>query len=146
MNKILVVNDKRSIRRLYKVELSKEGYKIITLGDGSKLLKVIEQKRPDLIVLDIKLFKYNGSDLLKDIRSRNYNMPVILCSAHPDFKYDLRLNFDDYYVAKSTDLNELKLKIKIALESIDEFFAEVKLQCSNQMNSASKKFLGEAYG
>jgi DNA-binding response OmpR family regulator len=139
MNKILVVDDERSIRALYKVELSEEGYKVITLGDGSKLLKVIEQKRPDLIVLDIQLGKYNGLDLLKDIRNRNYSMPVVLCTAYPDIKYDLSLSFDEYYVVKSIDLNEMKLKIRMALESIDEFFAEVELQCSRQIKRLRKR-------
>ena len=67
MNKILIVDDEKSIRILYHDELTEEGYHVITLGDGSKLLEVIEQWRPDLIVLDIKLGEYDGLDLLQDI-------------------------------------------------------------------------------
>ena len=121
MNKILIVDDEKSIRILYQDELTEEGYDVITLGDGSKLMEVIEQWRPDLILLDIKLGEYDGLDLLQDIRNRNYDMPVILCSAYLHFKYDLRSIAADYYVVKNSDLNELKTKIKMAIESREGF-------------------------
>lgn len=44
-----------------------------------------------------------------------YNMPVILCTVYPHFNYDLRSVAADYYVVKSPDLGDLKLKIKMAL-------------------------------
>jgi len=47
MNKILVVDDKKSIRILYHDELTEEDYNVITLGDGSKLMEVIAQWKPD---------------------------------------------------------------------------------------------------
>ena len=136
MNKILIVDDEKSIRMLYHDELTEEGYNVITLGDGSKLLEVIEQKRPALIVLDIKLGEYDGLDLLQDIRNRNYDMPVILCSAYPHFKYDLRSIAADYYVVKNSDLKELKIKIKMAIESSEEFPTGVEHYFIPQTNFA----------
>lgn len=127
MNKILIVDDEKSIRILYQDELTEEGYDVITLGDGSKLMEVITQWRPDLIILDIKLGEYDGLDLLQDIRNRNYDMPVILCTAYIHFKYDLRSIAADYYVVKNSDLNELKTKIQMALESSEGFPTEVAL-------------------
>ena len=67
MNKILVVDDEKSIRILYHDELTEKGYNVITLSDGSKLLEVIAQWRPDLILLDIKLRRDGGLDLPQDI-------------------------------------------------------------------------------
>ena len=136
MNKILIVDDEKSIRILYHDELTEEGYDVITLGDGSKLQEVIEQQRPDLIVLDIKLRGYDGLDLLQDIRNGNYDMPVILCSAYPHFKYDLRSIAADYYVVKNSDLNELKTRIKMAIESREEFPTGVALHLIRQTNLA----------
>jgi len=136
MNKILIVDDEESFRILYDDELSEEGYSVFTLGDGSKLLEVIEQKRPDLIVLDLKLGEYDGLDILQDIRNRNYDMPIILCTAYPHFKHDLRSIAADYYVVKNADLTELKLKIKMAIESNEEFLAGTELYFMWQMNSA----------
>ena len=101
MNRILVVDDEESFQVLYADELTEEGYEVITIGDGSKLMEVIEQKRPDLVLLDIKLGKYDGLDLLQDIRNAYYDLPVILCTAYYDFRYDLKSIAADYYVIKS---------------------------------------------
>jgi len=116
MHKILVVDDEKSIQMLYADELTKEGYDVISSGDGSRLLELIEEESPDLIVLDIRLGEFNGLDLLQDIRNTNYNLPVILCTAYSAFKYDIKSIAADYYVVKSSDLDELKHKIKTALE------------------------------
>ncbi len=121
MNKILIVDDEEAIQILYAEELTEEGYKVITTGDGSRILEVIKQERPDLIVLDIILGEYSGLDLLEDIRNTYYNLPVILCTAYSTFKYDLRSIAADHYVIKSSDLTELKLKIKMAIEGNREF-------------------------
>ena len=136
MNKILIVDDEKSIRILYHDELTEEGYNVITLGDGSKLRETIEQWRPDLIVLDINLGEYDGLDLLQDIRNRNYDMPVILSTVYPHFKYDLRSIAADYYVVKNSDLNELKTKIKMAIESSEGFPTGVELQFIRQTSFA----------
>lgn len=116
MDKILIVDDEKSIQILYTDELTEEGYEVITCGDGSRLMELIEQKRPDLVVMDIRLGRHNGLDLLQDIRNTYYDLPVILCTAYPTFKYDLKSIAADYYVVKSSNLEELKLKIKMALE------------------------------
>ena len=136
MNKILIVDDEEPIRMLYDYELTEEGYKVFTLADGSRLLEVIERTRPDLIVLDIKLGKCSGLDLLQDIRNKVYNLPVILCTAYLDFKYDLRAIAADYYVLKRSNLEELKLKIKMALEGSRSYLGHAELDCQQQINAA----------
>jgi DNA-binding response OmpR family regulator len=55
MDKILVVDDDKTIQLLYAEELEEEGYHVITTGEGSKVMELLKQKKPDLIVLDIKL-------------------------------------------------------------------------------------------
>lgn len=115
-DKILIVDDEEVILMLYKEELEEEGYDVTTTSDGYKLLEKIETEKPDLVVLDIKMAEYNGLDLLQDIRKKFYNIPVILCSAYSSFKGDLKSIAADYYVVKSSDLSELKQKIKMALE------------------------------
>jgi two-component SAPR family response regulator len=77
----------------------------------------IEDEKPDLIVLDIKMVDYNGLDLLQDIRNKFYNMPVVLCTAYDTFKEDMKSIAADFYVIKSFDLSELKSKIAMALEA-----------------------------
>jgi DNA-binding NtrC family response regulator len=116
MNKILVIDDDQGIRMLYADELTDEGYDVVTCGDGSCLMEFIKEERPDLVVMDMKLGKYNGVDLLQDIRKSFDQLPVILCTAYPSVRQDLKSIPADGYVMKSSDLSELKLKIGKALE------------------------------
>jgi len=117
MAKILIVDDEEGIRMLYSMELEDEGYEVITLPDGKDLLAIVDKEAPDCIILDIKMREYNGLDLLQQIRKRHYDLPVILNSAYSSFKVDLKAVAADYYVVKSSDLGELKDKLKIALET-----------------------------
>jgi two-component system response regulator (stage 0 sporulation protein F) len=117
MNRILVLDDDEAIRMLYADELYEEGYEVIASGDVLQVIQLIEQKRPDLIVMDIRLGKFNGLDLLQDIRNAYYDIPVILCTAYPAFQYDMKSIAADYFVIKSSNLTELKAKIKTAIET-----------------------------
>jgi two-component system response regulator (stage 0 sporulation protein F) len=117
MAKLLIVDDEEHIRYLYSEELSDSGYDVITAESGLLLMEKIEEEKPDLVVLDIKMVDYNGLDLLQDIRNRFYDLPVVLCSAYDTFKEDMKSISADYYVIKSFDLTELKSKIALALES-----------------------------
>jgi DNA-binding response OmpR family regulator len=117
MAKLLVVDDEEHIRMLYSEELSEAGYEVITAADGYKLMERIDEERPDLVILDIKMADYNGLDLLQEIRSKFYNLPVILCTAYDTFKEDIKSIAADFYVIKSFDLTELKKKIAMALEA-----------------------------
>ena len=117
MAKILVVDDEEHIRLLYSEELTEAGYEVLTAADGYKLIERIEEEKPDLVVLDIKMVDYNGLDLLQDIRNRFYDLPVVLCTAYDTFKEDMKSIAADFYVIKSFDLSELKNKIAMALEA-----------------------------
>lgn len=116
MPKILVVDDEEPVRLLYEEELTDEGYEVVTAASGQGLLERIEQERPDLIILDIKLADSDGLDLLQEIRNRHYDMPVILCSAYEVFKRDIKAIAADAYVVKSSDLTPLKKAVRRALE------------------------------
>ncbi|MCA1959279.1 MAG: response regulator [Desulfomonile sp.] len=117
MSKILIVDDEEGIRMLYSMELRDDGYEVITLPDGKGLLELVDKEQPDCIVLDIKMREYDGLDLLQQIRKKHYDLPVILNSAYSSFKVDLKAVAADYYVVKSSDLTELKEKLRVALEA-----------------------------
>ena len=110
-DKIMVVDDEKHIRLLYSEELEDEGYQVITVSNGYKLLEKIENEKPDLVILDIKLGDYDGLDLLQSIRNKFYDMPVGICSAYDTFKEDIRSIAADFYVVRSFDLTELKNNI-----------------------------------
>ena len=117
MNKILVIDDDYVIRLLYEEELTEEGYEVVTSGGCTSIMDTISVEMPDLIVLDVKLGKLNGLDILMDVRNTYYQMPVIVCSDRAEYRYDLRAVAADYFVMKSSDLRDLKSKIKMAMDA-----------------------------
>jgi DNA-binding response OmpR family regulator len=121
MAKILIVDDEEHIRLLYAEELTDAGYEAITAENGHRLLERIEDEKPDLVVLDIKMVGYNGLDLLQEIRNRFYNLPVVMCTAYDTFKEDMKSIAADFYVIKSFDLTELKNKIAMALVASSDY-------------------------
>jgi DNA-binding response OmpR family regulator len=114
--KILVIDNHEGIRLLYEEELTDEGYDVISSFDCENILKLIDEERPDLIIMGIMLGSYNGLDLLIEIKNTYYNLPVMLCTAYSDYKHDPRSIAADCFIVKGSDLNELKVKIKMALE------------------------------
>lgn len=116
MDTILIVDDDLAIRAFYADELSEEGYEVITTGDGSGLKDLIEETRPDVIVLDSNLGEYECKDLIGQIRGTDDELPLILNAIYPAHRYDLQSIAADHIVVKRSDLSELKLKIKMAIE------------------------------
>jgi DNA-binding response OmpR family regulator len=80
------------------------------------VIKLIHEHAPDIVLLDIMMGEYSGLELLQDIRRVFYNLPVILCTSHSNFRFDLRSIAADYYVVKSSDTQELRRTIRMALE------------------------------
>lgn len=110
--KILVVDDEKHIRMLYKEELEAEGYTVVTSDGQEPILDVVQREEPRVIVLDIKIGPdISGLDLLQQIRSKDQDVPVILSTAYDSFQHDLKSIAADYYVVKSVDLTELKLRV-----------------------------------
>jgi DNA-binding NtrC family response regulator len=116
MSRILIVDDEASIRMLYREEFQDEGYEVVEAEDGHDLTEKIGRDQPDVIVLDIKMAAYDGLDLLQEIRQRFPDLPVIISSAYGAYKGDYKTLAADYYVVKSSDLTELKQKVRKALE------------------------------
>ena len=117
MARVLIVDDEEHIRTLYTLELEDEGYEVLSLATGEELREHIRGFQPDVVVLDIKMVDVSGLDVLQDVRNEFYDLPVILCSAYGSFKGDVKSIAADYYVVKSSDLTELKKKIRTALET-----------------------------
>ncbi|MFW5734272.1 MAG: response regulator [Oceanidesulfovibrio sp.] len=114
--KVLVVDDEKHIRMLYREELESEGYVIATSDGQEEILDVIAREKPQVVILDIKLgANRSGLDLLQEIRDKDPDIPVILSTAYDSFQHDLKSVSADYYVVKSVDLSELKSKVALAM-------------------------------
>ncbi|WP_018123195.1 response regulator [Desulfovibrio oxyclinae] len=115
-HKILVVDNEKHIRMLYREELEAEGFQVATSDGEEDILDVIHREEPDIVILDIKLgVNRSGLDLLQEIRTESQTLPVILSTAYDSYQHDIKSIAADYYVVKSVDLTELKDKVRMAV-------------------------------
>jgi CheY-like chemotaxis protein len=114
--KILVVEDEEGLRLLYKEELEAEGYEILTAQNGREAIQQMEEGKPDLIILDIVMPVMDGIEALGRIVGKERKIPIILNTSYPGYRQDFLSWAADAYVTKSSDLGELKDKVKELLE------------------------------
>jgi two-component system, NtrC family, nitrogen regulation response regulator NtrX len=79
---VLVVDDEASIRDSLRMILEYEGYRIDEAGNGAQALVKVAERMPDAVVLDIKMPEMDGLELLRAMRERGYDMPVLMISGH----------------------------------------------------------------
>lgn len=115
MQKLLIVEDDPSLRRLYEAEFREEGYDVRTAGSAEDALQEVYETPPDAVVLDIRLPGKNGLELLRDLLVSRPQTAVVLNSAYPSYKSDFACWSADGYVVKSSDTSELKETIAQAL-------------------------------
>ena len=83
MSKVMLVEDDDSLREIYSIRLTAEGYNIVSARDGEEALAVAVRERPDLIVSDVMMPKITGFDMLDILRStpETQNIKVIMMTA-----------------------------------------------------------------
>ena len=114
--KILIVEDEESLRLFYEEELKAEGYEIITARNGKEAIQLFEERKPDLIVLDIVMPIMDGMEALGRIVGKKRKIPIIINTSYPGYRQDFMSWAADAYVTKSSDLEELKNKIRELLD------------------------------
>src|ERR1044071_3671408 len=113
---ILAVDDEAGILRLIKLELSSQGFRVIVAGGGEEALRMAEQQRPDIVILDIVMPEMSGLEVMRRLRERT-SVPVILLTAkdHDEDKVrGLELGADDYLV-KPFNPEELSARVRAVL-------------------------------
>ena len=114
---IILVEDDEFLAELYATKLKLENYEVILATDGEKGLKMIKEKKPDLILLDIILPKMDGFEILKAIKNEKElkDIPVILLtnlSQKDEVKKGLDLGANDYLIKAHFMPSEVVKKIK----------------------------------
>jgi two-component system phosphate regulon response regulator OmpR len=116
---VLLVDDDAKLRKLLKEYLEGYGIRVLTLENGSEVLKTIRVKTPDMVILDIMLPQRDGLDILKEIRTQ-YSLPVIMLTAKgedADRIVGLELGADDY-VPKPFNPRELLARMRAVLRRL----------------------------
>jgi DNA-binding response OmpR family regulator len=117
MANILIVDDQPYFRELLSEELTQEGYRVSGIGDAESIHGHLTDSLPDLVVLDLCLDGFEGWEVLRIIKRKDPNLPVLIVTAYDSFADDPRVSQADGYVVKSfVALDELKQKIADALE------------------------------
>ncbi len=115
-SKVLVVDDEEHIVELARIYLTREGYEVEGVGDGSQALARFGQIKPDLVILDIMLPGANGLEICKEIRKQS-QVPIIMLTARDevtDKVVGLEVGADDY-LTKPFHPQELVARAKALL-------------------------------
>jgi two-component system response regulator (stage 0 sporulation protein F) len=112
MPKILVIEDEKNLRLLYKQELERDGFAVVTAGSAPEGLALVESECPDLVVMDIRMPGMDGLEAMSRVLDRHPRLPVVLNSAYSSYQDSFMSWSADAYVVKSADTGELRSRIK----------------------------------
>ena len=119
---ILIAEDDEAVIELLKYNFEQEDYEISTAPDGDEAFMMIEERAPDLLVLDWMLPKLPGIELCRRIRGRDEtaNMPIIMLTARSEEQDRIRgldTGADDY-VTKPFSTTELMARVRAVMRRI----------------------------
>lgn len=114
---ILTVDDDVNIRKLVRLYLVKEGYRVLEASDGEEALMVLEAEKVDLMILDLMMPRLDGWELAESVK-KYMDIPIIMISAKGESRDKIKgfqLGTDDYLV-KPFDPVELVMRVKALLK------------------------------
>ncbi|HEU5464785.1 MAG TPA: UDP-3-O-acyl-N-acetylglucosamine deacetylase [Candidatus Binatia bacterium] len=114
---ILIVDDEDGVRESVREVLSDEGYRVIDTADGTQVLELIREERPELVLLDIWMPQVDGIGLLKEIKTQEPDIHVVMVSGHGNIHTAVTATkfgaFD--FIEKPVTLDGLLLTVQRAL-------------------------------
>ena len=128
-SKILIVDDEREIADVVALYLQHENYDVVKAYNGKDALRLVEEEKPDMALLDVMLPDIDGFTILQKIRE-NYTFPVIMLTAKTEYMdkiTGLTLGADDY-IAKPFNPLELVARVKAQLRRFTKYNEGSKTQ------------------
>ena len=114
---ILVVDDDKNTRLLFRAVLEDAGYTVSVAANGEEALAVLDREHVDLVVLDVMMPKLDGYEFTRTLRQTDNNLPVLMVSAKqlPEDKHRGFQAGTDDYMTKPIDEEEMLFRIKALL-------------------------------
>lgn len=137
--KILLVDDEEKIKTGVEIIVSNKGYEFCYADNGEDALKVYDEEKPDLIILDVMMPKLNGFEVCKILRDSGCTAPVIILSAKGDI-VDKSIGFTmgaDDYLVKPFSSQELLLRIDAHLRKHKRLSSETHSLISDDVSHAA---------
>ncbi len=119
---ILIVEDDATIARFVELELAHAGYSVKKVADGESALAAVEEKEPDLIILDLMLPKITGMEVAERLRENGSHVPILMLTARAE-THDLVSGFEagaDDYLRKPFEIPELLSRVRALLKRVDQ--------------------------
>ncbi|MBC8231526.1 response regulator transcription factor [bacterium] len=142
MEKILIIEDEESILMALEDDLGIEGYEVTGVKDGPKGLSMAQEKRYDLIILDIMLPRMDGFEVCKQLRQAGVGTPILMLTAKSqeiDKVLGLELGADDY-VTKPFSPRELLARVKAILRRVKRTEEEIDVYSFGNVEIDFKKY------
>lgn len=146
MEKILVVDDEKSILDLLSLVFTKEGYAVKTALSAVKAFELIEKEDFALIITDIKLPEKSGMDILKFVKEKKPGIPVVMITAFGTIKQTVeafKMGASDY-VVKPFDVEELKIIVAKGLEKERLKEENIRLKSELKQKHSLRNMIGES--
>ena len=120
MFNVLVVEDDKNLKKLMVTYLKKNNYTTFEANNGIHALDIIDKQYIDLVISDVMMPEMDGFELLNELRTSNYEIPIMLITAKGDIsdkKQGFILGADDYMV-KPVDMEEMILRVSVLLKRV----------------------------
>ncbi|MFZ3170974.1 MAG: response regulator [Carboxydocellales bacterium] len=114
---ILIVDDQMGVRMLLNEAFQEVGYKVELAANGPEALIKIDQVRPDIVLMDMKMPGMSGLEVLREVKKQGKELKVILMTAYGELEIvaeAMELGVTEY-VTKPFDINEVRGLVKKAL-------------------------------
>lgn len=122
--RILLVDDERDLVFYTKLFLEEQGYEVLTAYDGAQALEVLEEERPDLIILDVVMPRVSGWDVMRELRDDpdRADIPILMLTARAE-DADKARGWElgvTWYQTKPFELDELAMIVERILASVED--------------------------
>ncbi|QKS72784.1 response regulator [Paenalkalicoccus suaedae] len=114
VEKLLVVDDQFGIRVLLKEVFQKDGYETFDASNGKTALEIIEQERPNLVLLDMKIPGMDGLEILREMRRQKLDVDVIMMTAYGELEMinEAKSLGAMAHFSKPFDIDEVRTRIR----------------------------------